>query len=232
MAQLPTLEEMLKAGMHFGHRTSKWHPKMEPYIYASRNGIHIIDLTKTRKMMEEAAAHMKKLASEKKQILFVATKNQAIKPVADMAKETGMPYISGRWIGGTLTNFAVIKKTIRKYKDLKEKKETGKLDKYTKKERLDIEREIARLDRRVGGLTNMEKMPDAVFVWDVKSEETAIAEASVKKIPIIGICDTNVNPDPIKYVIPVNDDATKTIKLVVNYLKEAMKEAAAEEKKA
>lgn len=225
MTKIPTIEEMLKAGMHFGHRTSKWHPKMAPFIFTSRNGVHIIDLTKTSKKLEEALDFIKKNIIEGKTVLFVGTKDQVKAEMKAMSLEAGVPFVTEKWLGGFLTNFGVIKKLIKKYKDLSEKKLTGKLDKYTKKERLDIDREIAKLDARVGGLVNLTKVPDAMFIWDIKKEKTALAEARKKNIPVIAVCDTNVNPEGISYVIPANDDASKTIKLVLNTIKEAVIEA-------
>lgn len=216
---------MLKAGMHFGHRTSKWHPKMAPFIFTSRNGVHIIDLTKTAQKLEEALNFIKKNVSEGKAVLFVGTKDQVKAEMKAMSIEAGVPYVTEKWLGGFLTNFPVIKKLIKKYKDLQEKKMTGKLDKYTKKERLDIDREISKLEARVGGLVDLNKIPDAMFIWDIKKEKTALAEAKKKNIPVIAVCDTNVNPDGIDYIIPANDDASKTIKLVMNTVKEAVVEA-------
>lgn len=224
MAKIPTIEEMLKAGMHFGHRTSKWHPKMEPFIFGSRNGIHVIDLAKSRKMLEESLEFMKKFAAEGKVILFVGTKMQVKGQMKQMAEEVGMPYVAEKWLGGCLTNFAVIKKMTKKYKDLVDDRATGRLSKYTKKERLDLDRTIHKLELKVGGLVNLNKLPDAIFIWDAKLEKTAVNEAHVKNVPIIAVCDTNTNPEGINYVIPANDDATKTIKLLLNTIKEAVLE--------
>jgi len=231
MIKIPTLEEMLKAGMHFGHQTSKWHPKMKPFIFTARKGIYVLDLTKTQKMLETALEFIKKMTQEGKVILFVGTKNQVKKPMQVMAEKVNMPYVSGKWLGGCLTNFLVIKKSIRKYKDLVQKKETGGLDKYTKKERLNFDREIKSLEMKVGGLVNLNKLPDALFIWDIRKEKTAVTEARKKNIPIIAICDTNVNPDLVNYVIPSNDDATKTIKLVLSAIKEAVEEGKREANK-
>jgi len=224
MIKLPTIEEMLKAGMHFGHRTSKWHPKMEPFIFTSRNGVHVIDLTKSQKMLGQALELIKKLAGENKLILFVGTKTQVKKPLKKMCEETNMPYVSEKWMGGTMTNFAIIRKLIKKYKDLLDNKSAGKLEKYTKKEKLEFDREILSLETKVGGLVNLNRLPDIIFIWDIKNEKTAMAEARKKNIPIIAICDTNVNPTEVNYIIPSNDDATKTIKLVLNLIKEAITE--------
>ena len=206
MSKIPKLEDMLKAGMHFGHRTNRWHPKMKQFIFTSKNGIYIIDLKKTQEQLEIALDFMTKLVSEGKSILFVGTKNQVSGPLKEMAVKVGQPYIVGKWLGGYLTNFIVVKKSVKKYLDLIEKRETGKLEKYTKKERLNFDREIKKLEMRVGGLATLNKMPDALFVWDIKEEETAIKEAQQKNIPIIGICDTNVNPEEVTYAIPANDD--------------------------
>ena len=220
MIKIPQLEDMLKAGMHFGHRTNRWHPKMKKYIFTSKNGIYIIDLKKTQEQMQAALEFMSKLVSEGKSILFVGTKSQVSEPLKKMAQEISQPYIVGKWLGGYLTNFAMVKKSVKKYLDLIEKKETGKLEKYTKKERLDFDREIKKLEMRVGGLTSLNKLPDALFVWDIKEEETSIKEAQQKNIPIIAVCDTNVNPDEVTYPIPANDDSTKTIKVILASIRE------------
>ncbi len=225
MVKLPKIEDMLKAGMHFGHRTNRWHPKMEPYIFTSKNGVYIIDLRKTLEKLEEALEFMAKLASEDKKILFVGTKKQVAKPMKEMALKIKQPYIVGKWLGGYLTNFFVVKKSVKKYLDLVEKKEGGKLDKYTKKERLEFDREIEKLEQRVGGLTDLTKLPDALFVWDIKEEATAVREARQKNIPVIAICDTNVNPEEVNYPIPANDDATKTIKLVLGTIENTIQGA-------
>ena len=225
---LPSIEEMLKAGMHFGHRTSKWHPKMGPYIFGQRKGVHIIDLRKTQTRLAYALDYLKKQASEGKSILLVGTRMQVKNTLKKTAEETGMPFVSERWLGGLLTNFGVIRNLTRKFKDLVEKRTAGKLDKYTKKERLDFDREIAKLETNVGGLVSLTKSPDVIFIWDIKKEKTAFAEAVKKKIPLVAVCDTNVNPTGVKYIIPANDDATKGIKLVMGLVKEAIMEGKAE----
>jgi len=237
MNKIPSIEEMLKAGMHFGHRTSKWHPKCAPYIYDSRNGVHIIDLLKSRKMLAEALDYIKKITAEDKIIMFVGTKMQAKKTIERISQECGMPYVSEKWMGGCLTNFAVIKKVIKKYNDLSRDKAAGTLDKYTKKERLDIDRELGRLRLKVGGLSNVTRLPDAMFIWDIGHEKTAVVEAQKRNIPIIAVCDTNSDPSKINYPIPANDDATKTIKLIMGAVRDAVLEgkkkenASTEEKK-
>jgi len=230
MVKIPTIEEMLKSGMHFGHQTSKWHPKMEPFIFTSRHGVYIIDLVKSRKMLISALDFIKKFSAEGKIILLVGTKMQVKKPIKKLSQEIGLPYVCEKWMGGCLTNFGVIKKLIKKYQDLLDGKSAGKLAKYTKKERLDFDREIAKLEIKVGGLVKLNRLPDAVFIWDIKKEKTAVAEARKKNIPIIAVCDTNVDPTGINYVIPANDDASKTIKLILDLFKEAVEEGEKEKK--
>lgn len=230
MTNVPKIEDMLKAGMHFGHRTNRWHPKMEQFIFTSKNGIYIMDLKKTQEKLREALEFMAQLVAEGKSILFVGTKNQVSEPLRKLAQEVGQPYIVGKWLGGYLTNFSVVKKSVKKYLDLIEKRDTGKLEKYTKKERLNFEREIKKLELRVGGLASLNKLPDALFVWDIREEETAIKEANQKSIPIVAICDTNVNPDLVNYPIPANDDSTRTIKLVMAAIKDALMAAKTEKK--
>jgi small subunit ribosomal protein S2 len=222
---LPTIEQMLEAGMHFGHSASKWHPKMKPYIFTERKGVYIIDLAKSQKMLGTALEFMENLARESKTILFVGTKNQVKKDLRATAEAVSMPYISEKWSGGILTNFPIIKKMINKYKGLSEEKSLGKLDRYTKKERSDFDKEIKRLELKVGGLTNLNKLPDALFIWDIKKEKTAVAEARIKNIPIVAICDTNSNPELVNYVIPGNDDASKAVKLIMDCVKEDLLEA-------
>ncbi|HTW96112.1 MAG TPA: 30S ribosomal protein S2 [Candidatus Methylomirabilis sp.] len=225
MAKLPTIEEMLKAGMHFGHSTGKWHPKMKPYIFTERKGVYIIDLAKSQKMLGTALEFMENLVKESKTILFVGTKNQVKKDLRTTAEAVDMPYISEKWAGGILTNFPIFRKMINKYKGLQEEKALGKLERYTKKERSVFDKEIKRLELKVGGLTNMNKLPDALFIWDIKKEKTALNEARVKNIPIVAICDTNSNPELVNYVIPGNDDASKTVKLIMDCIKENLLEA-------
>lgn len=222
--KIPTIQEMLKAGLHFGHRTSRWHPKMEPFIFTSRNGVHIINLIKTQKNLQSALEFIQELIKQDKTILFVGTKTQVKNLFTNTAKEINMPYVNERWLGGTLTNFFVIKKLVKKYKDLLERKNAGKLEKYTKKERHDFDREIAKLEIKVGGLVNLTKIPDALFIWDIKKEKTALAEAVKKNVSVIAVCDTNVNPQGVKYIIPANDDATKGIKMILKLVAEAVKE--------
>ncbi|MFA6393355.1 MAG: 30S ribosomal protein S2 [Patescibacteria group bacterium] len=222
MVKIPTVEEMLKAGMHFGHRTSRWHPKMAPYIFTARNGVHIIDLEKSRKKLSEALEFIKTSIGQGKVVLFVGTKEQVKDQLKKMAAETGQPYSAESWLGGLLTNFTVVRKSIRKYNDLVSKRETGKLEKYTKKERLEIDREIKRLEAKVGGLAQLEKIPDVIFIWDPKNDQTALKEAVKRGLLVVAVCDTNANPKGVDYIIPANDDATKTVKLVLATIKDAV----------
>jgi small subunit ribosomal protein S2 len=225
MTKVPTVLELLKSGAHFGHQVSRWHPKMKPYIFGVRNGVHIIDLEKTVQKLEEVQDFIKQIVSNNGTILFLGTKKQVKKVLQREAKRCEMPYISEKWIGGFLTNFSVVIKLTQKYNNLVKKRDSGELNKYTKKEQLDFEREIDKLESDIFGVKDMTKLPDVIFVWDVKKEKTAIKEAKVKKIPIIGICDTNTNPQGIDYVIPTNDDATKAIDLIIGYIADCIIEA-------
>ena len=224
MSQTLTLADLLAAGLHFGHKTSKWNPKMKPYIYGVKQGIHIIDLTKTQEQLERALAFITKEVAAGKNILLVGTKDQVKEPLRQVAESTGMPYVTEHWLGGTLTNFFIIKNSIRKYKDIIDKKRTGQLSKYTKKEQLEFDRELAKLEVGVGGLVNLIKVPDIIFIWDIKKEKTALSEALKRRIPIVAICDTNTDPTGIAYPIPANDDATKGVKLILGALEEAILE--------
>ncbi|MFH1193859.1 MAG: 30S ribosomal protein S2 [bacterium] len=221
---IPSLLEMLKAGVHFGHRTSKWHPHMEPYIFGERGGVHIVNLEVTRKKMEEAAEFLRKLGMEGGTLLFVGTKKQAQAVIKEKAIECGMPYVSLRWIGGTLTNFGTVRRRVERFMDLLKKRETGELKKYTKKEQHDFDIEIEDLRRKFEGLVKLDKMPAAIFIMDLKTEKTALVEAVKKNIPVIAVCDTNVNPENVKYVLPGNDDAVKSVTLLVEFVAEAFKE--------
>jgi len=222
MPIIPSLEEMLKAGVHFGHQAKRWHPKMEPYIFAERGGIHIINLEETQRLLKETLDHVKGVVSRGGLILFVGTKRQAQDPVAKEAIRCGMPYVHARWLGGTLTNFGEIKKLIRRLKMLREQNERGELKKYTKKEQLWFAREIEELTGKVGGIELLERMPEAVFVLDMHADKIAVHEAVVMKVPVIAICDTNVNPDDVDFIIPANDDASKSLALITKFMADAV----------
>ena len=228
MPQLPELLELLKAGVHFGHKTSRWHPKMAPFIFGERGGVHIVDLEKTRAQLERAIEYVKGLAKEGEIILFVGAKKQAGPIIKKYAQDAGLPYVERRWLGGTLTNWAEIYRMIKKYLDLKNKQERGELEKYTKKERSEFQKDIERMRQLVEGLSIMTKPPDALFIVDIRQEDTALREANQKKIPIVALCDTNVNPDQVQYPIPGNDDALKAIEMIVKLVAEAYKEGVEE----
>ena len=223
--------EMLKAGVHFGHQVSRWHPKMKDYIFGQRNNVHVIDLERTQTMLKGTLESIKNLAKEGKVILFVSTKPQAKNTVKEAALECGTPYLVDRWIGGLFTNFPEIKKLINKYNTLKEQQATGELEKYTKKEQLDIAKDLEKKETSLGGLTTLTKMPDVLFASSLQNDKTAVTEARKMGIEIIGVCDTNANPDNADYVIPANDDAVNSIKMMADLVAGAIKEGKAEAEK-
>lgn len=228
MPKLPPLADMLQAGVHFGHQTSKWHPKMKKFIFGSRQGIHIINLEETQKALDAALAYAKKVTMRGGVILFVGTKKQAATIVEKAALGCQMPYVNKRWLGGTLTNFASIATQIRKYKDLKRKHEKGELAKYTKFEQLKISEQIKLLEEKVGGMQELNRIPDAVFILDVKKDKTALTEAAKRGVKVIAVCDSNVDPTEIDFPIPANDDAVKAIEMIANLMSSAIVEGRAE----
>lgn len=220
-----SLLELLKSGAHFGHTTSRWNPKMKPYIFTVRNNIHILDLEKTKKALEKAAKFAKEASGRGVTILFVGTKRQSKEIIKKTAEAAGMPYVNVRWLGGTFTNFKTIQRTIRKLEKLENLKATGELqERYTKKERLLIEREIEKLKKLFEGIQNMKKIPEIIFVTDVKHDAIAVKEAQKSKVKIIGLVDTNCSPENLDYPIPCNDDATKVIELMCGIISEAIVE--------
>jgi len=210
MADL-SIEEMLQAGVHFGHQTKYWNPKMENYIFGVRNKIHIIDLMQTKELLKPALAFVKSVAQKNNKILFVATKRAASSILKEEAERCNMPYVNERWMGGMLTNYKTIRSSINRLEDLLRQKEEGIFKKLTKKEGLKLQREIDKLQRAIGGVRDMGGLPDALFVIDVKRESIAVSEASKMGIPIIGVVDSNSSPEKVDYVIPGNDDATRSI---------------------
>ena len=208
-----TMRDLLEAGVHFGHQTNRWNPKMRPYIYGARNGIHIIDLSQTVRMFEQAYEFVTDVVSSGKSVLFVGTKKQAQDTVREQAERSNQFFVVHRWLGGSLTNFQTIRKSIDKLKEHNKMAKDGTYAKYTKKEGLMLERERSRLDANVGGIQNMKGLPGALFVVDPKKEEIAIKEANKLGIPVVAVCDTNCNPQGIDYVIPGNDDAIRAIRL-------------------
>lgn len=222
-------QEMLEAGVHFGHLKKKWNPKMLPYIFMEHKGIHIIDLNKTNASLIKAAEGMRKLVSGGQDILFVATKKQAKDIVADMAREVNMPYITERWLGGMLTNFATIRKSIKK-RETFEKLLTENATALTKKERLMLSREKGKLDRVLGGIANLRRLPAALFIIDITHEHIALAEARKLNLHTFALVDTNSDPTLVDFPIPANDDASKSVSLLARYLVDAIKEGLAERK--
>jgi small subunit ribosomal protein S2 len=230
--KIPSSLEMLKAGVHFGHQSSKWHPKMKQYIFGERGGVHIINVEKTAEKLEAALAFVTNTVSRGGSVLFVGTKPQAQDIVAKYATECGMPYVDARWLGGTLTNYGQLQRLIRHYLDLKDKRVKGELKKYTKLEQLQFDREIEELDGKIGGLSTLTRVPEALFVLDARHEKTAVREARAMKVPMVALVDSNVNPMGIEYVIPGNDDAVNSIdmiaKLVAGAVTEGKSKAASE----
>ena len=221
------LKRLLEVGAHFGHQSKRWDPKMDKYLYGVNGGVHIFDLIQTKKGLDEALGVLTDAAKQSKKILFVGTKRQGKELVKRTAKETGSFWVTERWLGGTFTNFDQIQNSLRKLDELKGDKKEGKHAKYTKKERLLLDREIDRLERFFGGIVGMDVLPEVMVILDVKREHTAISEAIAKSVSIIGIVDSNADPDGIEYVIPMNDDATSAL----NYILELMSQAILEGKK-
>jgi len=220
------MKELLQAGVHFGHQTRRWNPKMKPFIFGARNGIYIIDLQKTSQRLREALNFISRVASRGGSVLFVGTKRQAQEVVVEEAKRSGQHYIDQRWLGGTLTNFATIRRSINRLKTLEEMSEEESAQ-LTKKERSKIDKERGRLDKTLGGIKNMERLPQAVFVVDPQKERIAVAEANKLGIPVVAVIDTNCDPDPIDYPIPGNDDAIRAIKLFAGCFADAIIEGCA-----
>ncbi|KGP74014.1 30S ribosomal protein S2 [Pontibacillus yanchengensis] len=220
-----SMKQLLEAGVHFGHQTRRWNPKMKKYIFTERNGIYIIDLQKTVKKVDEAFNYVKEVAENGGNILFVGTKKQAQESVKEEATRAGMYYINQRWLGGTLTNFQTIRKRINRLKDIERMEEDGTFEVLPKKETVDLLKEKDRLVKFLGGIKNMESLPDAMFIIDPRKERIAVAEAHKLNIPIVGIVDTNCDPDEIDYVIPANDDAIRAVKLLTAKMADAVLEA-------
>ena len=221
-------DELLEAGVHFGHLKSKWNPSMAPYIFSEKNGIHVIDLNKTIRKIETAAAAMKQITKSGKKILFVATKKQAKHVVAEIIKETNMPFVTERWLGGMLTNFSTVKKSIRKMQAYDKMLVDGTIDTMSKRERLQRSRQREKLETVFGSISDMNRTPAAIFIVDVKKENIAFAEATKLGIPVFAMVDTNSNPKGVDFVIPSNDDASKSSAKVIGIMADAVKEGLAE----
>ncbi|MGQ9467820.1 MAG: 30S ribosomal protein S2 [Anaerolineae bacterium] len=224
---ITTMRTLLEAGVHFGHHTRRWNPKMRPYIFTERNGVHIIDLQKTLTALEEAIRVTRETVANGGTILFVGTKQQAQEVIAHEAQRCGMPYVNQRWLGGTLTNWQTIRRRIDYLLELEERQARGDFERLTKLEALKLQREIARLNARLGGIKQMRQLPNLLYVVDVHREATAVKEANILDIPVIAIVDTNCNPDPIDYVIPGNDDAIRAIRLISGLIADAALEGLA-----
>lgn len=225
-----TFEELLDAGCHFGHLRRKWNPNMAPYIFMERNGIHIIDLYKTQAKIDEAAQALQQMARSGKKVLFVATKKQAKDIVAELVARVNMPFVTERWPGGMLTNFTTIRKAVRKMTSLQKLMASSQFNNLSKRERLQVERELEKLQKNLGSIADLNRLPSAVFVVDIIKEHIAVAEARKLNIPTFAIVDTNSNPNLIDYPIPANDDASKSIALIVNKMVEAIEEGLNERK--
>lgn len=215
------IEEMMEAGAHFGHQTRRWNPKMKPYIYGARSGVHILDLDQTQQMARKAINSILDIVGNGADVLFVGTKKQAQPVIEEEAKRCSMPYVTKRWLGGMLTNFGTIRKSVERLIELETKREKNDFEGLTKKEKLGIDRQIKKLEMALGGIKNMRRVPGAVFVVDPQEEKIAVHEANVLGIPVIAITDSNCNPDPVNYVIPANDDSIRSIKVFVSKIAEA-----------
>ena len=226
----PTFEQLLDAGCHFGHLKRKWKPAMAPYIFMERNGIHIIDLYKTAAKLETAANALKQIAKSGKKVLFVATKKQAKDVIADRAKSVEMPFVNERWPGGMLTNFPTIRKAVKKMTTIDKMSKDGTFDNLSKREKLQITRQRAKLEKNLGSIADLSRLPSALFVVDVMKEHIAVAEANRLGIPVFGIVDTNSNPENIDFVIPANDDASKSIEIILDTVVAAIAEGLQERK--
>jgi small subunit ribosomal protein S2 len=221
MAASISMKELLEAGVHFGHQTRRWNPKMKPYIFGSRNGIHIIDLQKTVSLLGSAYDFLTRTVADGYPVLFVGTKKQAHDAIVEESERCGMFYVVNRWLGGTLTNFLTIRKSISRLKELENMKNDGSINRYTKKEAMRLEKELVKLDKNLGGIKNMDELPGAVFIVDPKKEHIAVQETRKLGIPLVAIADTNCDPDDIDYIIPGNDDAIRAIRLICSKMADA-----------
>ncbi|MCR9102536.1 MAG: 30S ribosomal protein S2 [bacterium] len=220
----PTYKDLLDAGVHFGHLKRKWNPKMAPNIFMERKGIHIIDLNRTLESLERAGNAARQMAKSGKKIMFVATKKQAREIVANAAREVGMPFVTDRWLGGMMTNFSTIRRSIKKMNNIDRMFQDGTLDNVTKKERLTLTRERNKLERVLGGIANLNRLPSAVFIVDIHHEHIAVAESHKLGLKTFGMVDTNSDPSQVDYAIPANDDASKSIAIITNYMAECIRQ--------
>lgn len=228
---VPSEKDLLACACHFGHRKEKWNPKMAPYLYTVRKGIHIFDLVQTKKALERVCEELKKLQSEGKTILFVSTKQQAIPLIEKLATAAGQPMVTKKWIAGLLTNWSTIKRRLKYYLDLQHSFKTGEVEKYTKKEQTALRKKLAKLDTALSGVSKMSGLPNAVFVVDAIRDRVAVLEAAALKIPLYGICDSNADPDLFTACIPANDDAVKSVTLILQTIESALMESSSRSKK-
>lgn len=226
----PTFEQMLEAGVHYGHMKRKWNPKMLPNIFMERKGIHLIDLNRTSESMEKSAYALKQIAKSGRKVLFVATKKQAKAIVAEAAKSVGMPFVTERWLGGMMTNFATIRRSIKKMQNIDKMLNDTTLTSITKKERLTLDRERTKLERELGGIANLNRLPSALFIVDISHEHIALSEAKKLGLKTFGIVDTNSDPNKVDFAIPANDDASKSIQILIDYVTAAIQEGLEERK--
>jgi small subunit ribosomal protein S2 len=223
--QVPELRDLLEAGVHFGHQTRRWNPKMKPFIFTARNGIYIIDLNKTINAIDRACQKVREVIGRGQRVLFVGTKKQAQDVIREEANRCGQFYVTERWLGGMLTNFSTIRSSVKRLKDMERMREDGELEKFKKKERIQFDRNIEKLDKVLGGIKDMNYLPGLLFVVDAKKEKIAVAEAAKLGIPIIGIIDTNADPDPIDFPIAANDDAIKSIRIITRTIVDSVIDA-------
>lgn len=228
----PTYKELLDAGVHFGHLKKKWNPKMSPYIFMERKGIHIIDINRTMECMDNAAKALYGLAKSGKKIMFVATKKQARDIVATAARSVGMPFVTERWLGGMMTNFSTIRRSVKKMQNIERMLQDGTLSNVTKKERLTLTRELSKLDKVLGGIANLNRLPSAIFIVDIHHEHIAVAEAHKLGLRTFGVVDTNSDPNQVDFPIPANDDASKSIAIITEYMVSAIRQGLEDRKQA
>ncbi len=224
------VKKMMEAAMHFGHQTQRWNPKMRRYLYGSKNGIHVFDLDKTALYLDRAAEYVKQLVSSGKVVMFASTKPQAANLIAEAANEVNMPYVINKWMPGLLTNFSTIKRRVKYFNKLRKEEKEGEFDKYTKKEAVKLRKELVKLEDAFGGVKDMEKLPDAIFITDVVRDKLLVKEANKIKIPVIAIVDSNADPTGVDYEIPANDDAIASIGYVIDTMKNAIKESKGKKK--
>jgi len=222
MAAIPAEQELLEAACHFGHRREKWNPRMKPFIYGTRKGIHIFDLVQTRKHLEDVCANLKKLQTEGKAILFVSTKQQSAALIEDLGKKLNQPFVTKKWIPGLLTNWNTIRKRLKYYLDLQQSFKTGEVEKYTKKEQTELRKKLTKLDTALSGLAKVSDIPQAVFIVDAVRDHVAVMEANKLGIPVFGICDSNADPSLFTAFVPANDDAIKSITLILNTIEKEL----------